>query len=176
MFGADTGSRVQGQFHFADFLIDVFHELYDKVDELVLEHGLRVKIGDEKADVVAFDRFSTQNDEILGAHHHKTHELVTKYLLDFVRLLNADADAKRVDGALDENALLFVSAHDDRREENLLIRSYFHLRLVVTLDDLRREVFEAHRRFETRSNRVQVRSQRRRHPLSQWSQSIYGPL
>ena len=32
LFGANTGSCVDGQLHFADFFIDFFHEMNDKID------------------------------------------------------------------------------------------------------------------------------------------------
>ena len=39
--------------HFGDLLVNVLHELDDKVDELVLEVRLNVCIGQQKANVIA---------------------------------------------------------------------------------------------------------------------------
>ena len=45
--------RVQRQLHLGNLFVDVLHELNDEVDELVLQHGLGMKIGDQKGNVVA---------------------------------------------------------------------------------------------------------------------------
>jgi hypothetical protein len=39
--------------HLRDLLIDVLHELDDEVDELVLEHGFGVEIGDQEGYIIA---------------------------------------------------------------------------------------------------------------------------
>jgi hypothetical protein len=54
--GADTCSRVDGQFHLVDLLVDLLHELNDEVYQLVLVHLLRVLVGDQEADVVALNK------------------------------------------------------------------------------------------------------------------------
>lgn len=51
------------ELHFRDLLVDLFHELNDEVDQLVLQHLLGVEVGDEERDVVALDRLPPQNVE-----------------------------------------------------------------------------------------------------------------
>ena len=52
LFSADTRSGVDGQLHLVDLLVDLLHEVNDEVHQLVLEHLLRVHVGDEEADVI----------------------------------------------------------------------------------------------------------------------------
>ena len=49
----DTCPSIQAQLHLRDLLVHIFHELDDKVDEFVFEHGFGVEVGDEEGDVVA---------------------------------------------------------------------------------------------------------------------------
>ena len=48
----DTGTSTHGQLHGGHLLVDLFHEVDDEVNELVLEHFLGVEVGDEERDVV----------------------------------------------------------------------------------------------------------------------------
>ena len=75
----------------------------DKVNKLVPQHLLRVKVGDKEADVIALDLLPPEDDEVLGAAHHEAHELVAEQLLHIVRLLDCDRDPHRVDARLDQN-------------------------------------------------------------------------
>lgn len=88
LLGANTGPRIDRQLELADFLVDLFHEVDHKVHQLVLVHGLGVEVGDQEADIVALDWLPSQNNEVLGSHHHEAGELVTQDLLDLVGLLN----------------------------------------------------------------------------------------
>lgn len=36
------------ELHLRDFLIHFLHELNDEVDQLMLQHGLRVEVGNQK--------------------------------------------------------------------------------------------------------------------------------
>ena len=56
LFGADTSSSVDGQFHFADFFIDFFHKVNDEIDQFVLVHHFSVGICYQETDVVALWR------------------------------------------------------------------------------------------------------------------------
>ena len=46
-------SRTYEEFHLGNLLVNLLHELDDKVDKLVLQHLLGVEIGDEEGDVVS---------------------------------------------------------------------------------------------------------------------------
>lgn len=41
------------EFHFRNFLVDLFHELNDEIDQLMLEHFFGMRVGDQKRDVIA---------------------------------------------------------------------------------------------------------------------------
>ena len=75
----------------------------DKVNKLVPQHLLGVKVGDKEADVIAFNLLPPQDDKVLGAAHHEPHELVAEQLLHVVRLLDCYRDPHGVDAWLDEN-------------------------------------------------------------------------
>lgn len=49
----DAGPGVHRQLHLADLLVDLLHEVDDKVHQLVLVHLLCVEVGDEEADVIS---------------------------------------------------------------------------------------------------------------------------
>ena len=51
--GDYTRPSVQRQLHLRDLLVHILHKLDDKVDKLVLQHGLSVEVGDQERDVVA---------------------------------------------------------------------------------------------------------------------------
>lgn len=55
----DACTRVDREFEFADFRIDILHELNDEVDQLTLLHVLRVEVGDEERQRVALNTHST---------------------------------------------------------------------------------------------------------------------
>ena len=79
------------------------HEMNDKVNKLVPQHLLGVKVSDKEADVIAFDLLPPQDDKVLGAAHHEPHELVAEQLLHVVRLLDCYRDPHGVDARLNEN-------------------------------------------------------------------------
>lgn len=44
--------------HFGYFLVHFFHELDDKVDELMFQHSFSMEVGDEKRYVIALSQIS----------------------------------------------------------------------------------------------------------------------
>ena len=48
----NSRTRVDGELHLADLLINLLHEVDDEVDELVLVHRLCVEVGNQEADVI----------------------------------------------------------------------------------------------------------------------------
>jgi hypothetical protein len=93
---------------------------------------LRVKVGDEEADVVALKQrqlscrktnlncFSTQHHEALSALHHEASKLVGENPFNVVRLFDLDAHTNRIDTRLNENPFVFVSADDDGLQQGFL--------------------------------------------------------
>ena len=79
------------------------HEMNDKVNKLVPQHLLGVKVGDKEADVVALNLLPPQDDEVLRAAHHEPHELVAEQLLHVVGLLDCYRDPHRVNARLNKN-------------------------------------------------------------------------
>lgn len=159
LFGYDAGSGVDREFHLADFLVDLLHEMNDKVHQLVFVHLFCVEVGDEEAYVVALHWFSPQDEEVLRSHHHEAHEFMAQDLLNLVCLLDSNADSDRVDGALDQNLLLVIAADDYRLEKQLFTTPYFHLWFVVALHHLGGEVLQAEGGLESGSHSIQVRTQ-----------------
>lgn len=47
----NSSPRVDGDFHATDFLVDVFHELDNEIDQLMLPQLLQVRVSHEEADV-----------------------------------------------------------------------------------------------------------------------------
>lgn len=106
----DTSSCIDRQFHLADLLIDLLHKVDDKVHQLMFIHLLRVEVGNQKANVIALNRLSSQNKKVFSSHHHEAHEFMAKDFFDLISLLDSDADSDRVDGSLDKNLLLVITA------------------------------------------------------------------
>lgn len=38
--------------HFRNLLVNLFHEMYDEINQLVFQHGFGMKIGDQKRNIV----------------------------------------------------------------------------------------------------------------------------
>ena len=51
-FRNDSRSGIQIQLHFTNFLIDIFHKHQDEINYFMFIHLLRMKISDQKRDVV----------------------------------------------------------------------------------------------------------------------------
>ena len=85
-------SSVEGQLHLRDLFVNILHELDDEIHQLVLVHLFSLYVRDEETDVVPFNGFTSQHQEVLSTQHHETHELVAQDLLDFVRLFHSDTD------------------------------------------------------------------------------------
>ena len=123
------------------------------------QHLLRVKVGDEEADVVALDLLPPQDHEVLRSPHHEAHELVAKQLLDVIRLFDCDRDPDRVDAGLYQDPLLLVPGHDDRVEEKLWRFLDLDLGLVVPLHLLAGEVLQTHGGLQSPLDTQQIRFQ-----------------
>lgn len=144
------------ELHLGDLLVDLLHELDDKVDELVLEHLLGVEVGHEERDVVAGDGLAAQDEEALGALLQEARELVHEDVLDLVGLLDLDADAHAVDAGLDEHALVLVARDGQRRQQDLGGGAGLDLGHVVALGGLGGEVGEAERRGQGAPDGLEV--------------------
>ena len=60
------------------------------------------------------DRFSSQDEELLGSLGQETRELVHKNVLNLVRLLDFDTDADTVDTGLDEDPFRLIARDCER--------------------------------------------------------------
>ncbi len=97
----------------------------------MLEHLLRVKICDQKRYVIALksnvndigldrtalanlDGFPPQYEECLCSLFQEPCELVNEYILDFVRLLDLDADTYTVDARFYEDLFIFIAGDRQR--------------------------------------------------------------
>lgn len=78
-----------------------------------------MEVGDVGADVVALHWFPAEDEEVLRPHHHEAHELVAQNLVDLVSRIDGTAETHGVDGALQEDLLLLVSADGHRQQQPL---------------------------------------------------------
>lgn len=113
-FGANPSPRIHAKLHFRDLLVDLFHEMNDKVDEFVSVHLLGVKIGDQETDIVPLDFFPPQDHKVFGSSHHEAHKLMAQKFLDLIGLLDGDGYPNRVDRWLDQNPFLLISRNNHR--------------------------------------------------------------
>lgn len=65
------------------------------------------------------DRFPPENEEGLGSLRQESREFMDQDGLDFVGLLDLDANAYTVDAWLDEDLLVFVACNDQGGQQNL---------------------------------------------------------
>ncbi len=155
----DTASRIHSDFHTADLLVDILHELNNKVHELVLPHAFEICVSDEETHVVIFGRSASHNHKVLGTLHKKPCEFVTQDLFDFIGLLDFNAYSDGVDGGLDETVLVLRASYAQRIEQELLVPADLHLGLVVSLNVLRREILQTYGGSEGQPHSIQVRLQ-----------------
>lgn len=123
--GIDTYEEL----HLRDFLVHLFHELNDEVNQLMLQHGLRVEIRDQERDIIALlpvsilscriqrgqlpdlYRLPPQNEERLCSLGQEPGELVDEDMLDFIGLLYSDTDTDTVHARFNEDLFVLVSRH-----------------------------------------------------------------
>merc|ERR1711884_535703 len=86
LLSTNTSPGVDAQFHLGNLLVNLLHEMNDKVDEFVSQHLFSVEIGDQKANIITFDLFTTHDD-------------------------NGNTNA--VDGRFNQNAFFFVTRNND---------------------------------------------------------------
>ena len=58
-FGRGSSSGIDSQFHLVDLFVDFIQESDDEVDQLVFVHLLRVRVSDQKTDVVTLWKSKT---------------------------------------------------------------------------------------------------------------------
>ena len=64
--------------------------------------------------ITCLDGLSSQDDKVLCTLHEEAGKLVAQNLFNLVGLLDADADAHRVDGELDKHLLVLIATDGDR--------------------------------------------------------------
>ena len=98
LLSTNTSPGVDAQFHLGNLLVNLLHEMNDKVDEFVSQHLFSVKIGDQKANIITFDLFTTQDDKVFCPTHHKPGEFVAQQFFNLVCLLDGNGNTNAVDG------------------------------------------------------------------------------
>jgi len=83
--------------HVADIGIDDLDEVNDERNELVLVQLFQVEVGDEEREVVALDGDPSQHDELFSAQRKEPRELLDEDRLEYIRLLDLERNAHRVD-------------------------------------------------------------------------------
>ena len=82
--------------------------------QLVSDHFLCVKVCDEKADVIALDLLSPQDDKVLCTPHHESHEHLAQQGVDVVQLLHKLIHALRqLGGGREMEVELYVGRRRD---------------------------------------------------------------
>ena len=115
--GNDTSAGVDRGLHLGDLRINVLHELDNEIHQLVLVHALSVEVGHQEGDIISLDGLTTENNEWLGALGQETHKLLGQQFLQFISLLDSNADTQGVDGSLNQNSLLLSTSNDHRVEQ-----------------------------------------------------------
>lgn len=165
------------ELHLRDFLIHLFHELDNKVDKLVLQHGFGVEVGDQERDIIALAVrqqslshpirlphtnlywLPPQDEERFRALRQESRELVDKDMLDFIRLLYTDAHTDTVDTGFDEDSLVLVARNGQGIEEKFGGRGSLDFRHVMSFGRLRSEVGNRKSRGQRRADTLEVRAQ-----------------
>lgn len=125
----------------------------------MLQHFLRVEVCYQEGDIIAGDRFSSQDEEGLGSLGQETGKLVHEDGFDLIGLLDLDADADRVDAGLNQHPLVLVTRNDKGRQDDLGRRLGFDLGDVVPLGGLRGEVGQGQGGSQAASHALEVRPQ-----------------
>ena len=120
----NTSTGIQAQLHLTHLLVELFHERNDEIDQLVLQHLISMEICNQETNVISLielalhlfkstrsnrNSLSSENDKVLGTHHHESRELMTQDLFDFICLFHFDAESDGIDGSLDQDSFLLVS-------------------------------------------------------------------
>lgn len=59
----DASPGVNRQFHLTNFLVDLLHEVDDKVHQLVFVHLLCVEVGNQEANIISLQRKQTNKQK-----------------------------------------------------------------------------------------------------------------
>ena len=136
--------------------------LNNKVHQFVLQHRLRMKIGDQKRNIIPLthvnpqnprqgayrNRFPSQDDKTLCPSSEESSQFMSEDTFNFIRLFDFDANADRVDGRLDKHLFVLIAGYmqwiqDNFRrcpEVNMIWRGWkvlcFNFGDVVSFDDL----------------------------------------
>ena len=143
-FCTNTSPRVDTQFHFRNFFINFFHEMNDKVDQFVPQHFFSMKIGNQETNVIAFNLFSPQNDEIFGTSHHESSEFVTKQLFNFICLFDCNWNSNTIDRRFNKNFFFVISGYGHRVEQEFWWLFDLNFRFVMAFNFLRWKIFQTH--------------------------------
>jgi len=120
--------------HLRNLLVNFLHELYYKIDQLVLEHLFGMEIRNKKRYIITLpcissyslqsltdtnlDRFPSQNKECLSSLGQETREFVHQDVFNLVGLLYPYADPDTVDTRLDEDTFVLVAGDREGIEED----------------------------------------------------------
>ena len=98
--------------------------LNDKVHQLVLQHRLRMKIGDQKRNIIPLNhvnlqrhtprtyrnRFPSQDDKTLCPSSKESSQFMSQNAFNVIRLFDFDANADGVDGRFDKDLFILVAS------------------------------------------------------------------
>lgn len=99
-----------------------------------------LRIGDGCANVTYPHRFTSQDEERLRALSQESRKLMYQNILDFVGLLDTNADAHTVHTGLDQDPLALIAGHCERVQEHFGRTGGFDFGDIVSLGGLGCEV------------------------------------
>ena len=135
-----SGTLVGVELHRRHILINIRHKLDDEINNLALVHRLGLVVRDEEANVITLDGLLPQYLKPLCTLGEEANILARNELGKGVAFLKANADSHAVYACLDKCSLLVAAGNEEAIQDELGARHGLNFRLVVTLDNLRREV------------------------------------
>lgn len=118
-----------------------------------------MEVGDQKRDIIALNRFPPQDVERLSSLCQESRELVDQNVLDLVCLFDLDAYPHAVDTGLDVHALVLVSRHSKRIQDDFGRARSLDFGNIVALRGLGSEVGQGEGGRERRAHALEVRAE-----------------
>lgn len=157
--GDKSSTGIQEELHLRYFLIYFLHELNDEVDQLVLQHSFCMEVRDQERDVVSLDWFPPQDEEGFCSLRQESGKLVDQDVLNFICLLNSDADAHTVYAGLNQDLFILIPRNCEGVEEQFWGALSLDFRDIMPFGGLRGEVRDCKSSGKRGPNALKVRAQ-----------------
>lgn len=107
-----SASCVHRQLQVMDLSIDVFNEMANEAYQLLLDILLAMKVCDQKGDVIAINRHSTEYLKVFCPLHEEGHILFDQQGIKLISLPDLETDSGRIDRCFDQTLLVFITANE----------------------------------------------------------------